>query len=166
MQRLVPVACVSFAIGCVVPSLYRWAKGVASSHLNEVRYTCPRAACCVNEVNVNCDNPSCKVRNEKRIVDLINAAKHTVLLAMYIFTSNCQAEAIIAAQERGVRVLMIGCRSMAYSSGSQMVRLSKLSTKINQNVYIHSLAIIKILLQTFLFASRSTRSSSCITNSA
>lgn len=131
MKSLAAVACTSFAVGYASSTLYYHIKEQISKNskglLNEVHFTCPSSACCVEESKPDCRNPNCKARNEKRLIELIEAAKHTVLLAMYIFTSKRLCDAIVAAHNRGVRVLIIGCRSMAYSSGSQMVLLAKLS---------------------------------------
>lgn len=129
MKSLVTIACTSFCVGFGSSVLYHYAKAHftngSNRKLNEVRFTCPSSACCVEEMKPDCRNPNCKARNEKRLIELIDSAQHTILLAMYIFTSKRLSDAIVAAHNRGVRVLIIGCRSMAYSSGSQMVLLEK-----------------------------------------
>lgn len=142
MRTLAVTACTSFVVGCVASKIYKYVRAPAPAplDLSEVRFTCPTSSCCIDEVKPECVNPNCKARNEKRLIQLIDSAQNTILLAMYIFTSKRLSEAIVAAHNRGVRVLIIGCRSMAFSSGSQMVLLEKLS-KIN---YIYLLFYIAL----------------------
>lgn len=94
--------------------------------LHEVLFTNRRSICCVESVSPHCRNDHCKTRNELRIIELINAARRTLSISMYMFTCKRLGNAVVAAHQRGVRVRVIGCKSMAYSTSSQLLRLSQL----------------------------------------
>lgn len=97
-------------------------------HLNEVLFTCRRSTCCSieNGVAAGCCNPYCMARNEQRLTGLINAARRSLSLSMYFFTCRRLGDAVIAAHQRGVRVRVIGDKSMAYSKMSQLMRMSQM----------------------------------------
>ncbi|XP_055526531.1 mitochondrial cardiolipin hydrolase [Wyeomyia smithii] len=59
----------------------------------------------------------------RRLVALLDRAQVSINLCMYIVTVDSIGEAVLRAAKRGVRVRVVGCSSMAYSSGSQMSRL-------------------------------------------
>ncbi|XP_055586575.1 mitochondrial cardiolipin hydrolase [Uranotaenia lowii] len=59
----------------------------------------------------------------RRIVSLLDRARVSVNLCMYICTVESIGDALLRATKRGVQVRIVGCSSMAYSSGSQMMRL-------------------------------------------
>ncbi|XP_052562340.1 uncharacterized protein LOC120421063 [Culex pipiens pallens] len=61
----------------------------------------------------------------QRIVDYLDRARVAVYLGMYIVTVDKIGDALIRAKKRGVRVRVIGCSSMAYSSGSQMNKMAE-----------------------------------------
>lgn len=75
-----------------------------------------------------CKNRYCVGKNLERIIDFIDSAEKTIDLAMYIFTCQELAEAMYRAQHRGVKVRVIGEKSMAYSSGSQMLKFMSKGT--------------------------------------
>lgn len=59
----------------------------------------------------------------RRIVGFLDRARVSINLCMYIVTVDSIGDAVLRAAKRGVRVRVIGCSTMAYSSGSQMTRL-------------------------------------------
>lgn len=67
------------------------------------------------------------------IVEYLDRARVSVCLGMYIMTVEAIGEALIRAKRRGVRVRVIGCASMSYSSGSQMVKLAEEDIAIRFN---------------------------------
>uniref|UniRef100_A0A1Q3EWG5 Mitochondrial cardiolipin hydrolase n=1 Tax=Culex tarsalis TaxID=7177 RepID=A0A1Q3EWG5_CULTA len=69
----------------------------------------------------------------QRIVDYLDRARLSVCLGMYIVTVDSVGDALIRARNRGVRVRVIGCASMAYSSGSQMVKMAEEDIPIRFN---------------------------------
>lgn len=69
----------------------------------------------------------------QRIVEYVDRARVSVCLGMYIMTVDSIGEALIRAKRRGVRVRVIGCSSMSYSSGSQMTKLAEEDIPIRFN---------------------------------
>lgn len=69
----------------------------------------------------------------QRIVEYVDRARVSVYLGMYIMTVDSIGEALIRAKRRGVRVRVIGCSSMSYSSGSQMSKLAEEDITIRFN---------------------------------
>lgn len=67
------------------------------------------------------------------IVEYLDRARVSVCLGMYIMTVEAIGEALIRAKRRGVRVRVIGCASMSYSSGSQMTKLAEEDIAIRFN---------------------------------
>lgn len=99
----------------------RRARQHACSHINEVYFT--------NERSTLANAPgttmaSFTTEHVSRIVALLDRARVSVNLGMYIITVSSIGDALIQAVNRGVRVRVVGCSSMAYSSGSQMTRLA------------------------------------------
>ncbi|XP_055627594.1 uncharacterized protein LOC129769379 [Toxorhynchites rutilus septentrionalis] len=58
-----------------------------------------------------------------RIVGFLDRARMSINLCMYIITVDSIADAVLRAAKRGVRIRVVGCSTMAYSSGSQMIKL-------------------------------------------
>ncbi|XP_058443686.1 uncharacterized protein LOC131425649 [Malaya genurostris] len=59
----------------------------------------------------------------RRLVGLLDRARVSINLCMYIVTVDSIGDAVLRAAKRGVQVRVVGCSSMAYSSGSQMTKL-------------------------------------------
>ncbi|XP_055616170.1 mitochondrial cardiolipin hydrolase-like [Toxorhynchites rutilus septentrionalis] len=59
----------------------------------------------------------------RRIVAFLDRARVSINLCMYIVTVDSIGDAVLRAAKRGVRVRVIGCSTMAYSSGSQMTKM-------------------------------------------
>lgn len=99
----------------------RRARNRANSYINMVFFT--------NERSIQASAPGTTMANFMtehicRIVALLDRAQVSVNLGMYIITINSIGDALLRAAKRGVRVRVVGCSSMAYSSGSQMTRLA------------------------------------------
>lgn len=99
----------------------RRARQWASNHINMVYFT--------NERSIQADTPGTTMANFTtehvcRIVALLDRARVSINLGMYIITVASIGDALLRAAKRGVRVRVVGCSSMAYSSGSQMTRLA------------------------------------------
>lgn len=90
--------------------------------INEVLFTNNKSGCCRSKTfdELNCLNKYCISKNLKRIIELIDAAQSTICLSMYIFTCQELSDALIRAKKRGVLIRVIGEKSMAFSSGSQL----------------------------------------------
>uniref|UniRef100_A0A1B0A4N2 Mitochondrial cardiolipin hydrolase n=1 Tax=Glossina pallidipes TaxID=7398 RepID=A0A1B0A4N2_GLOPL len=72
-----------------------------------------------------CSNPYCMTSNIGLLVDLVNATKYTIDIAMNTFTSFEMSSALLDASKRGVTIRIISDREMAYSTSSQVFRLEK-----------------------------------------
>lgn len=72
-----------------------------------------------------CSNPFCAAYNVGRLLQFIDSAKYTIDLAMYTFTSYDLSQAFSRALKRGVLIRIISDHEMAYSSGSQIIPLTK-----------------------------------------
>lgn len=99
----------------------RRARQRATTHINEVYFT--------NERNTPANAPgltmaSFTTEHVSRIVALLDRARVSINLGMYIITVSSIGDALLQAANRGVRVRVVGCSSMAYSTGSQMTRLA------------------------------------------
>lgn len=79
--------------------------------------------CSMKKKTESCQNNYCYVRTLKRIISLIDQAKHSIDLAMYIFTSHELNSSIRRARERGVRVRIIVDKNMVYSTSSKIIEL-------------------------------------------
>lgn len=102
------------------------AGGDQQPHLAEVLFSSRRSSCCLNgSVSPDCRNNYCRSRIERRMLQLMNAAQHTLSVSMYFFTSQRLGDAVVAAHQRGVRVRVIGDKSMAYSNSSQLLRMAQ-----------------------------------------
>lgn len=99
----------------------RRARQRANSHINEVFFT--------NERSIQANAPGTTMANFTtehvcRIVALLDRARVSINLGMYIITVSSIGDALLRAAKRGVRVRVVGCSSMAYSTGSQMTKLA------------------------------------------
>lgn len=95
-------------------------KKPSQKKLNEVLFTNNSSGCCsVFDPGFLCENRYCKGKNEARLIKLINSARISICLSMYIFTCKSLANAIVEAHARGVVVRIITDTSMLYSSNSQ-----------------------------------------------
>ncbi|XP_065072891.1 mitochondrial cardiolipin hydrolase [Ochlerotatus camptorhynchus] len=99
----------------------RRARQRANSHINMVFFT--------NERSIQANAPGTTMANFTsehvcRIVALLDRARVSINLGMYIITVSNIGDALLRAAKRGVRVRVVGCSSMAYSTGSQMTRLA------------------------------------------
>lgn len=112
--------------------------------INEVIFSNNRSACCTgNKSDSKCRSSYCMARHIDRMVEIINAAQHSVSLYMYILTIKELSDAIIKAHERGCLVRVVSESSMAYSTGSQMRCMSD----AGEFHYRKYLSIIKQILQ-------------------
>ncbi|XP_017462178.1 PREDICTED: mitochondrial cardiolipin hydrolase-like, partial [Rhagoletis zephyria] len=73
----------------------------------------------------SCKNRFCAANNVGRLISLIDKSKYTIDLAMYTFTSYDLSQAFLRAIRRGVSVRIISDNEMVYSSGSQIIALTK-----------------------------------------
>lgn len=92
----------------------------AACHMNDVYFA--------NERSIQPNAPgttmaSFTTEHVRRIVALLDRARVSVNLCMYIVTVESIGDALLRAAKRGVHVRVVGCSSMAYSSGSQMTKL-------------------------------------------
>lgn len=71
------------------------------------------------------DIPGGPMRHCNMIERLLDSARHSINMSMYIFTSNSLCNALIRAHERGVIVRLIIEKSMEGSSNSQIKKLVK-----------------------------------------
>lgn len=78
-------------------------------------------SCSMRKKPESCQNNYCYVRTLNRIISLIDQAKHSIDLAMYIFTSHELTNSIRRARERGIRVRIIVDKNMVYSTGSKII---------------------------------------------
>lgn len=100
--------------------------GTEPGQLNEVLFSSRKSSCCLNgTVAPDCSNAYCRSRIERSLLELMNAAQQTLSISMYFFTSQRLGDAVIAAYQRGVRVRVIGDKSMAYSKSSQLLRMAQ-----------------------------------------
>ncbi|XP_067641845.1 mitochondrial cardiolipin hydrolase isoform X2 [Eurosta solidaginis] len=76
-------------------------------------------------VSPTCQNRFCAAKNVGRLIALIDQARYTIDLAMYTFTSYDLSQAFLRAIRRGVSVRIISDNEMVYSSGSQIITLTK-----------------------------------------
>lgn len=93
----------------------------ANCHINMVFFT--------NERSIQANAPGTTMANFTtehvcRIVALLDRARVSINLGMYIITVASIGDALVRAAKRGVPVRVVGCSSMAYSSGSQMTKLA------------------------------------------
>ncbi|XP_054729987.1 mitochondrial cardiolipin hydrolase [Anastrepha obliqua] len=79
----------------------------------------------VPSTSPTCQNRFCASNNVGRLISLIDKSKHTIDLAMYTFTSYDLSQAFMRAIRRGVSVRIISDKEMVYSSGSQIITLTK-----------------------------------------
>lgn len=75
--------------------------------------------------SVKCKNRFCAAYNVGRLIEFIDSAKYSIDLAMYTFTSYELSQAFCRALKRGVLIRIISDHEMAYSSGSQIIPLTK-----------------------------------------
>ncbi|XP_058820975.1 mitochondrial cardiolipin hydrolase [Topomyia yanbarensis] len=98
----------------------RRARQLAASHWTDVFFA--------NERSIHPNEPgttmaSFTTEHVRRLVALIDRARVSINLCMYIVTVESIGDAVLRAAKRGVKVRVVGCSSMAYSSGSQMTKL-------------------------------------------
>lgn len=79
--------------------------------------------CTMRKKPESCQNNYCYVRTLNRIISSIDQAKHSIDLAMYIFTSHELFNSIRRARERGVRVRIIVDKNMVHSTSSKIIEL-------------------------------------------
>lgn len=140
--------------------------------INEVLFTNHSSTCCLSSSEITYEDPAticsnnnrnCYRRNEFRIIQLINSAQHSILLALYLFTSERLSNAILLAHKRGVRVQWLADTVMAYSTESKvglflengMFRLSRIICHVR---------IFQFVTQTFRYCCIHKRNL-CIINS-
>ncbi|KAM7349236.1 mitochondrial cardiolipin hydrolase zuc isoform 1-T2 [Cochliomyia hominivorax] len=83
---------------------------------------------------IKCRNPFCAAYNVGRLIEFIDSAKYSIDLAMYTFTSYELSQAFIRALKRGVLIRIISDQEMAYSSGSQIIPLTKSGVPVRCNI--------------------------------
>lgn len=74
---------------------------------------------------IACGNQFCATYNLHRLIEYIDSAQYSIDLAMYTFTSYEVSHAFGRAFKRGVLIRIVSDQEMAYSSGSQIVPLTK-----------------------------------------
>lgn len=79
--------------------------------------------CSMKKRAESCQNNYCYVRTLRRIISLIDKAKYSIDIAMYIFTSHELFSSIKKARERGVRVRVIVDKNMVYSTSSKIMMM-------------------------------------------
>ncbi|KAL9878651.1 mitochondrial cardiolipin hydrolase-like isoform 1-T1 [Glossina fuscipes fuscipes] len=77
------------------------------------------------ETKLACANPYCMDSNIDRIVDLLNATKYSIDLAMFVLTSVKISKALVKAYKRGVIIRILIDNDGAYSTNSQCGYLMK-----------------------------------------
>ncbi|XP_075157988.1 mitochondrial cardiolipin hydrolase zuc [Haematobia irritans] len=82
---------------------------------------------------LDCSNPYCAAYNVGRLLEYIDSAKYSMDLAMYTFTSYELSQAFTRALKRGVLIRIISDHEMAYSSGSQIIPLTKSGVPVRCN---------------------------------
>uniref|UniRef100_A0A1A9V7R0 Mitochondrial cardiolipin hydrolase n=1 Tax=Glossina austeni TaxID=7395 RepID=A0A1A9V7R0_GLOAU len=80
-----------------------------------------------------CSNPYCMTSNIGFLVDLVNATKYTIDIAMNTFTSFEMSSALLAASKRGVIIRIISDHEMAYSTNSQVFPLAQSGVAVRFN---------------------------------
>ncbi|TMW50733.1 hypothetical protein DOY81_004186 [Sarcophaga bullata] len=82
---------------------------------------------------VACRNPFCATYNIYRLIEYIDSAQYSIDLAMYTFTSYEVSNAFGRAFKRGVLIRIVSDQEMAYSSGSQIIPLTKAGVPVRCN---------------------------------
>uniref|UniRef100_A0A1A9VH42 Mitochondrial cardiolipin hydrolase n=1 Tax=Glossina austeni TaxID=7395 RepID=A0A1A9VH42_GLOAU len=124
---------------------------------NELTLYCPAKHTnngkCLNKINIIergslCSNPYCMDSNVQIIVDLLNATKYSIDLAMYMITSIPISEALAEASLRGVIVRVITEYSETASMRSQAVYLLRFgaavrfNTQTSRNLMHHKFCVL------------------------
>ena len=121
--------CAASEIAYAVMKLYanRFATISPPAVIHEVIFSNHYSGCCTirskSELS-QCKNAYCIKKNVSKMIEYIDSAKSSILLCMYIFTCQELADAIINAHERGIKIRVIAEETMAYSTGSQLSRMS------------------------------------------
>ncbi|XP_053681841.1 mitochondrial cardiolipin hydrolase [Sabethes cyaneus] len=115
---------------CMSAFARRRARRRALCQLTEVYFANERS-CQANEPGTTMT--SFTTEHVRRLVALLDRARVSVNLCMYIVTVDSIGDAVLRAAKRGVRVCVVGCSSMAYSSGSQMTRLVQAGIPVRFN---------------------------------
>lgn len=99
----------------------------SANDINEVFFTHNYKTCCTatnKRDNAICTNMYCMSKKIGRIVDIINAAEHSVSLSMNTFSMKQLSAAIVRAHIRGVNVRAIATYATCYNIYSSMRELS------------------------------------------
>lgn len=75
--------------------------------------------------NAQCKNEFCAAKNIGRLIELFDSVNYSIDLAMYTFTSFELSQALLRALNRGVLIRIVSDHEMAYSTGSQIIQLTK-----------------------------------------
>ncbi|KAL9881764.1 mitochondrial cardiolipin hydrolase-like isoform 4-T4 [Glossina fuscipes fuscipes] len=100
------------------------------------------------ETKLACANPYCMGSNIDRIVDLLNATKYSIDLAMFVLTSVKISKALVKAYKRGVIIRILIDNDGAYSTNSQCGYLMKqdiavrLNSRLNGRLMHHKFCIL------------------------
>ncbi|XP_037880572.1 mitochondrial cardiolipin hydrolase-like isoform X1 [Glossina fuscipes] len=89
------------------------------------------------ETKLACANPYCMGSNIDRIVDLLNATKYSIDLAMFVLTSVKISKALVKAYKRGVIIRIIIDNDGAYSTNSQCGYLMNQDIAIRLNSHLN-----------------------------
>ncbi|KAL9878654.1 mitochondrial cardiolipin hydrolase-like isoform 4-T4 [Glossina fuscipes fuscipes] len=89
------------------------------------------------ETKLACANPYCMDSNIDRIVDLLNATKYSIDLAMFVLTSVKISKALVKAYKRGVIIRILIDNDGAYSTNSQCGYLMKQDIAIRLNSHLN-----------------------------
>jgi phosphatidylserine/phosphatidylglycerophosphate/cardiolipin synthase-like enzyme len=100
-------------------------------------------------VNISSIRETCFSRVERcdvLLINLINRANRSVYVAVYSFTRDSLATALISAKERGIEVRVVIERDRAYEQGSEYPRLKSAGVDVrldgNPNLMHHKFMVI------------------------
>lgn len=101
-----------------------------ANEINEILFTHNYKTCCTatKKRDANCTNMYCMSKKIDRIVNILNAAEHSVSLSMNTFSLKQLSEAVINAHNRGVNVRAIAETGMCYNVHCSMRDLSAAGT--------------------------------------
>lgn len=105
---------------------------VSGNEINEVLFTHNYKTCCTDtrKTDASCTNMYCMSKKVDRIVNILDAAEHSVSLSMNTFSLKQLSAAIINAHKRGVNVRAIADSGMCYNTYSSMRELYAAGTKV------------------------------------
>jgi len=108
--------------------------------VNEVMIFNELSECCSvklvkNQSSGPCENNFCIIRNIQNVIKYIDEAKYCIDFAMLTFTIKDILNALIRANERGVRIRVITDNEMIESSGGKMLILKNFAVDVRAPKY-------------------------------